>query len=158
MRLIDGDRLIEWLKENEAKGRVLNLPDIRFIVSELAKQREIEDVGAEPETRLYTAEEMQHLPDRKTVCVERLISREDEERGYVTGCGWGVVWNRTGASDGGMIVAGLLGRFFTNTITEIPFEAMETNNDGDRITALYRFWTNRPTDEQSREASWDDPR
>ena len=55
MRLIDGDRLIEWLEENETKGRMLNLPDIRFIVSELAKQLEIEDAGAEPETRLYTA-------------------------------------------------------------------------------------------------------
>lgn len=155
MRLIDGDRLIEWLEENETKGRMLNLPDIRFIVSELAKQLEIEDAGAEPETRLYTAEEMQHLPDRKTVCIEMLISREDEERGYITGCGWGVVWNSTGAADGGTIVGGLLGSFFPNTITEIPFRAWTTTSDGKRKVQLYRFWTNRPTQEQSKKVKWD---
>lgn len=37
MKLIDGDRLIEWLEANERNGRVLNLPDVRFIVTELAK-------------------------------------------------------------------------------------------------------------------------
>ena len=110
----------------------------------------------EPEKlRLYTAEEMQHLPDRTTVCVERLISREDDERGYRTGCGWGVVWNRTGAEDGGVIHAGMLGSFLPNTITEIPFQAVESYGNG-RITALYRFWTDRPTQEQSKAVKWDE--
>ena len=111
----------------------------------------------EPEKlRLYTAEEMQHLPDRTTVCVERLISREDDERGYITGCGWGVVWNRTGAEDGGIIHAGMLGSFLPNTITKIPFHAVERDGNGKRITALYRFWTDRPTQEQSEAVKWDD--
>lgn len=48
MRMIDGDRLMEWLEVNESNGRVLNLPDVRFIVSELAKQHDIEDAGREP--------------------------------------------------------------------------------------------------------------
>jgi len=111
----------------------------------------------EPEKlRLYTAEEMQHLPDRMTVCVERLISREDDERGYITGCGWGVVWNRTCAEDGGTIHAGILGSFFPNTITKIPFKAVEKDSNGKRITVLYRFWTDRPTKEQSEAVKWDD--
>ena len=110
----------------------------------------------EPEKlRLYTAEEMQHLPDRMTVCVERLISREDDEHGYITGCGWGVVWNRTCAEDGGIIHAGMLGSFFPNTITKIPFKAVERDSNGKRITVLYRFWTDRPTKEQSEAVKWD---
>ena len=110
----------------------------------------------EPEKlRLYTAEEMQHLPDRTTVCVERLVSREDDERGYHTGCGWGVVCNRTGAEDGGIIQAGMLGCFLPNTITKIPFRAAERDGNGKRITVLYRFWNDRPTQEQSKAVKWD---
>lgn len=30
MRPIDGDRLIEWLEDNEKRGRVLTMPDVRF--------------------------------------------------------------------------------------------------------------------------------
>lgn len=116
----------------------------------------LELLRADDEPRLYTAEEMQHLPDRATVCIEMLISREDEERGYITGCGWGVVWNSTGAADGGTIVGGLLGSFFPNTITEIPFRAWTTTSDGKRKVQLYRFWTNRPTQEQSKAVKWDD--
>lgn len=118
-------------------------------VLELLKEQEPEKL------RLYTAEEMQHLPDRTTVCVERLISREDDERGYITGCGWGVVWNRTGAKDGGIIHAGILGSFLPDAITKIPFRAVERDNNGKRITALYRFWTDRPTQEQSKAVKWD---
>ena len=153
MRLIDGDRLLEWLEDNEERGRMLNLPDIRFIVGELAEQYALSSVK---ELRLYTAEEMRHLPDRTTVCIEMLISREDEERGYITGCGWGVVWNSTGAADGGTIVGGLLGSFFPNTITEIPFRAWTTTSDGKRKVQLYRFWTDRPTKEQSKAVKWDE--
>ena len=47
-RLIDGDRLIEWLEDLDARGRFVTLPDIRFVVSELAKQHDIEDAGMEP--------------------------------------------------------------------------------------------------------------
>lgn len=108
------------------------------------------------ELRLYTAEEMQHLPDRTTVCVERLVSREDDERGYLTGCGWGVVCNRTGADDGGIIQAGMLGSFLPNTITRIPFRAVERDSNGKRITVLYRFWNDRPTQEQSKAVKWDE--
>ena len=128
--------------------------------AEECKQRLADDVlellkEPEPEKlRLYTAEEMQHLPDRATVCVERLISREDDEGGYRTGKGWGVVWNRTGAEDGGVIVAGMLGAFLPNTITKIPFRVTEKNSDGKRITVLYRFWTDRPTQEQSKAVKW----
>lgn len=116
----------------------------------------LELLKADDELRLYTAEEMQHLPDRATVCIEMLISREDEERGYITGCGWGVVWNSTCAADGGTIVGGLLGSFFPNTITEIPFRAWTTTSDGKRKVQLYRFWTNRPTQEQSKAVKWDE--
>ena len=152
MRTIDGDRLIEWLEDNEKRGRVLTLPDVRFIVGELA--REYRDI-AFGEPRLYTAEEMRHMPDRATVCVEKLISREDEERGYMTMTGWGVVWNRMGAEDGGTLIAGLLGYFFPNTIDEIPYRVLEKTENGKYRVRLYRFWTNRPTEEQSRAVKWE---
>lgn len=45
MRLIDGDRLIEWLEGNEARGRVTNIEDIRFIVSELSYRHEDVDTN-----------------------------------------------------------------------------------------------------------------
>lgn len=35
-RLIDGDRLLEWLNDLDTRGRIITMPDIRFIVSELA--------------------------------------------------------------------------------------------------------------------------
>ena len=105
--------------------------------------------------RLLSAAEMQNLPDRETVCVEQLISREDEERGYITGKAWGVSCNRTGASDGGLLVS-MLGTFFPNTITRIPYKALREKSSGKgRVTTLYRFWTDRPTDEQSKEVKWD---
>ena len=37
MRMIDGDRLLEWLRDLSERGRIITVPDIRFIVSELAK-------------------------------------------------------------------------------------------------------------------------
>lgn len=107
------------------------------------------------EPRLLAAEEVQHLPDKTVICVEQLLSREDEERGYITGKAWGIVCNRTNAPDGGLILS-LLGSFFPNTVREIPYKAIyRDENTKKRRTAVYRFWTDRPTDEQSKAVKWD---
>lgn len=37
MRMIDGDRLLEWLRDLSERGRIITEPDVRFIVSVLAK-------------------------------------------------------------------------------------------------------------------------
>lgn len=105
--------------------------------------------------RLLAAEEVQHLPDKTVICVEQLFSREDEERGYITGMAWGIVCNRTNAPDGGLILS-MLGTFFPNTVREIPYKATyRDENTKKRRTAVYRFWTDRPTDEQSKVVKWD---
>lgn len=113
--------------------------------------------GQEPvEPRLLAAEEVQHLPDKTTICVEQLLSREDEERGYITGKAWGIVCNRTKAPDGGLILS-MLGTFFPNTVREIPYKAIYLDeNTKKRRTAVYRFWTDRPSDEQSKAVKWDE--
>ena len=109
----------------------------------------------ETEPRLLAAEEVQHLPDKTVICVEQLLSREDEERGYITGRAWGIVCNRTNAPDGGLILS-MLGTFFPNTVREIPYKATyRDENTKKRRTAVYRFWADRPTDEQSKAVSWD---
>ena len=108
-----------------------------------------------PELRLLAAEEVQHLPDKTVICVEQLLSHEDEERGYITGMAWGIVCNRTNAPDGGLILS-MLGTFFPNTVREIPYKATYLDeNTKKRRTAVYRFWTDRPTDEQSKAVKWD---
>lgn len=106
------------------------------------------------EPRLLAAEEVQHLPDKTVICVEQLLSREAEERGYITGMAWGIVCNRTNAPDGGLILS-MLGTFFPNTVREIPYKATyRDENTKKRRTAVYRFWTDRPTDEQWKATPW----
>lgn len=106
------------------------------------------------ETRLLTADEVQHLRDRETICVEQLISRETDERGYITGCGWGVMCNKDNSPGNGLLVS-MLGTFFPNTITKIPYEAMYSREDGSgRYTVQFRFWTDRPTNEESKAVRW----
>ena len=108
------------------------------------------------EPRLLAAEEVQHLPDKTVICVEQLLSREGEERGYITGMAWGIVCNRTNAPDGGLILS-MLGTFFPNTVREIPYKATyRDENTKKRRTAVHRFWTDRPTDEQSKAVKWDE--
>ena len=105
--------------------------------------------------RLLAAEEVQHLLDKTVICVEQLFSREDEERGYITGRMWGIVCNRTNAPDGGLILS-ILGTFFPNTVREIPYKAIyRDENTKKRHTAVYQFWTDRPTDEQSKAVKWE---
>lgn len=102
------------------------------------------------EPRLLAAEEVQHLPDKTVICVEQLLSREDEERGYITGKAWGIVCNR-----GGLILS-MLGTFFADTVREIPYKATyRDENAKRRHTAVYRFWTDRPTNEQSKAVKWE---
>ena len=84
MRLIDGDRLIEWLEDNEQRGRVLNLPDIRFIVAELAKQYAIEDAGREPSPRWISTGD--RLPDESVEYLVYVTSNNGEK--YVTTDHW----------------------------------------------------------------------
>ncbi|MBR6710349.1 MAG: hypothetical protein IKI81_02345 [Selenomonadaceae bacterium] len=108
------------------------------------------------EPRLLAAEEVQHLPDKTVICVEQLLSREDAERGYITGKAWGIVCNRTNAPYGGLILS-VLGTFFPNTVREIPYKATyRDENTKERRTAVYRFWTDRPTEEQSKDVKWDE--
>ena len=41
MRLIDADRLMEWIQDLSWKGRILTVPDLRFICNELAKDNNV---------------------------------------------------------------------------------------------------------------------
>ena len=41
MRMIDSDRFIEWIQDLSTKGRILTVPDIRFICNELAKDTNV---------------------------------------------------------------------------------------------------------------------
>ena len=71
------------------------------------------------------------------------------------GKAWGIVCNRTNAPDGGLILS-MLGTFFPNTVRKIPYKATYLDeNTKKRRTAVYRFWTDRPSDEQSKAVSWD---
>lgn len=36
-RMIDGDRLLKWFRDLSERGRIITVPDMRFIVSVLAK-------------------------------------------------------------------------------------------------------------------------
>lgn len=115
----------------------------------------LELMAARPTPRVLAAEEVQHLTDKTVICVEQLLSHEDEERGYITGMVWGVVCNRTNAPDGGLILS-MLGTFFPNTVLEIPYKATyRDENTKKRRTAVYRFWTDRPTGEQSKAVKWE---
>lgn len=103
--------------------------------------------------RLLTPDEIHQLQDRETVCVEQLLSRKEDERGYITGKGWGVACNSTGADHSGLLIS-LLGTFFPDVIQEIPYRAIQRDENGKIIQTLYRFWTGRPTSEQSEATPW----
>ena len=106
-------------------------------------------------TRMLTADEIKAMHDGSVLCVEQLLSREDGERGYVTGSTWGVMCNRNGKEGDGMIVS-MLGTFLTETISEIPYKTTYTGRNGKRRVGMYRFWTARPTEQQSKAVKWDE--
>ena len=151
--MTDWEKVIEGLEE--LKQRLLLQKDILGYGYHVGDINDALVLLREQELRLLTAEEVQHLPDKTVICVEQLLSREDEERGYITGKAWGIVCNRTNAQDGGLILS-MLGTFFPNTVREIPYKATYLDeNTKKRRTAVYRFWTDRPSDEQSKVVSWD---
>lgn len=107
------------------------------------------------EARLLTADEVQHLQDRQTICVEQLVSRTTDKHGYVTGCAWGVMCNKDNNPENGLLVS-MLGTFFPNTITKIPYEVMfQREDDKGHYIVQFRFWTDRPTTEQSKAVAWE---
>ena len=155
----DVEKIIDSLLDQAQDKDCLANGDESSIFTEDAKYlRAAADLlkAQEPQTaRLLTADEVQRLPDRTTVCVEQLISSEAEERGYVTGLGWGVVCNKNNERNAGLLVS-LLGSFFPDTITKIPYEALYSREDGKgHYTVQFRFWTDRPTDEQSKAVKWE---
>lgn len=135
-------------------------PDVLMYIEEVktvlkqVKAQEPRVMEPQP-ARLLTAEEVQHIPDGETIIIEQLISREEEERGYIAAQAWAVSCNRNNAPDGGLLVS-FFGTFFPNTIKKIPYKTIRTV-DGVKGVAnhIFRFWTARPTDEQSKAVKWD---
>ena len=100
------------------------------------------------DARLMTLEELHSLKDGQTLFVEMQVSTKDG--GSTTGGAWGVMNNRMGETDSGMLVS-LLGTFMPDMIRNIPYR---TTTD-EHVVLLYRFWTGRTTKEQSEAIPWD---
>lgn len=153
MRLIDADKLDKRIYEEipiKEFGTIKRMARMREIIAEAPTVD-----PWEPQARLMRAEEVQQLKDKTVICVEQLISNEDEEHEYVTGKAWGIVCNRTNDQDGGMIIS-MLGTFMPNTVKKIPYCGMFVDETKKKHRVmLFRFWTNRPTEEQSKAVKWE---
>lgn len=57
MRMIDGDRLLEWVRDLDERGRIITMPDMRFIVSVLAKEASPAEDQEEARAEAEEAEE-----------------------------------------------------------------------------------------------------
>lgn len=98
------------------------------------------------EARLLTAKEVRELTAGTPVVVERLIP--DAER-YLTMKCWGV------CSVTGKIIVPYDRILFPDTVQQIPYKTIGTNKStGKSETHMYRFWTAKPTEQQSAAVKW----
>ena len=133
-------------QEKVIKGLESFKDDLKPFAGNSADWKKVDDAidllkaQAPHDARLLTADEVQHLQDRQTICIEQLVSRSTDKHGYVTGCAWGVMCNKNNSPEDGLLVS-MLGTFFPNTITKIPYEAMfQREDEKGHYIVPFRFW------------------
>lgn len=100
--------------------------------------------------RLMTAEEVRNLTAGTPVVMERLLHDGTGEDPYLTIKVWGV------CSVSGKLFISYDGTIYPDTVKEIPYRTICTRRDnGEQECRLYRFWTGKPTDEQSKAIPWE---
>ena len=101
-----------------------------------------------PAPRLMTAEEVRNLEAGTPVVVERYAGHNGR---FFTLKIWGV------CAVTGKLITSYDGDILLETVNEIPYRASCTRRDnGEQEHRLYRFWTAKPTDEQSMDIRWDE--
>ena len=146
MIIYDRDKIVEWLTEISLRPCDFSRPeDYDDNMTEDLAMGAIELLSVQHNPRLLTPEEVRTMKAGTPLVVERFIKHEDK---VVPMACWGI--------NTGSLILSFHGTMFPDTVKEIPYKTIAQNREGKgHHTEYFRFWSDRPTNEQMEQVAWE---